>query len=36
VRSRIGIAELEAANVFGDKEPSTSFDFGLSAWLAAR
>lgn len=30
-----GIAELEAANVFGDKKPGTSFEFGLNAWLAA-
>ena len=30
-----GIAELEAANVFGDEKPGTSFDFGLNAWLAA-
>jgi AcrR family transcriptional regulator len=30
-----GIAELEAANVFGDEKPGASFDFGLNAWLAA-
>jgi AcrR family transcriptional regulator len=30
-----GIAQLEAAKVFGPKKPGGSFDFGLSAWLAA-
>ncbi|ADW71244.1 TetR/AcrR family transcriptional regulator [Granulicella tundricola] len=30
-----GIAGLEAAKLFGDEKPVTSFDFGLAAWLAA-
>ena len=30
-----GTAELEAAKIFGDQKPTTSFDFGLNAWLAA-
>jgi AcrR family transcriptional regulator len=29
-----GVAQLEAANVFGDEKPGRSFEFGLSAWLA--
>lgn len=30
-----GMAQLEAANVFGDEKPANSFDFGLNAWIAA-
>ena len=30
-----GIAQLEAAKVFGTEKPGASFDFGLNAWLAA-
>ena len=30
-----GITQLEAAKVFGERKPGTSFDFGLNAWLAA-
>jgi AcrR family transcriptional regulator len=30
-----GIAQLEAAKIFGTEKLGTSFDFGLDAWLAA-
>jgi AcrR family transcriptional regulator len=29
-----GIAQLEAAKVFGSGKPGSSFDFGLDAWIA--
>lgn len=30
-----GMTQLEAAKVFGEEKPGTSFDFGLNAWIAA-
>lgn len=30
-----GVAQLEAAKVFGAEKPGARFDFGLDAWLAA-
>jgi AcrR family transcriptional regulator len=30
-----GIAQLEAAKIFGTEKPGASFDFGLNAWLAS-